>query len=316
MVLLWQRFKIAKTEYLDLMTNFNSDGDNSFQYWLSSSQKLVILYQGCQPSILPIMIFSFIRMFKTAPSIKEREEAARIINRSLTISLSREELTSDSYLIASLLFSVYRNLDQLSLISNALKVLKSRRLPLLESIPSNIERIWNKRIGLLKVDNCEYLEALRCFEKQSSSVSHLYIPLRILCLGQMPILSVNSEYYGVIEMIIKGDIGGYELFLEKNKKELLSNSSFSIWEKLIPLVWRSFIRRFYLFCSSNSRLSISMLEEEVERLYDNVDVLSVIHWICRLIDLKLIMGYCNWNHKMLVLSKGNPFPLPSDGLIF
>lgn len=312
MVLLWQRFNLPMGEFKNWMTDYKED---SFSYWLSVSQRMIPLYSGRQ-SIIEMIVFSFIRMYKTAPTIKEREEAARVINRCLSISMSNEDLSSDSYYIASLLFTVYRDLDQLSLIGNALKVLNSRSLPPMEGIPIRIQMIWNRRIGMFKVDNGEYVEAFSCFKNQSfsnTSIRHLYIPLRILCLGELPSLKKDDSFYDVVKMIKYGSIGPYNRWLEEEKKELLEKSSYSIWEKLIPLVWRSFIRRFYLFCDCNSRLSITRIEEEVGRLYGaDCSISSVIPWLCRLVELKLMMGYCNWTHKMVVLRKGDssPFPYP------
>lgn len=265
----------------------------------------------------------------------QQEECARLVNKSVTICLTDRGPLNESrkwgaYKLLTLLFKIYFRLDQLNLCGNVLRAMGAADLPNPVRYPAAHLVLFRYLLGRYHFINGEYglaeaeltLALAHCPSNHHHNkrlIMHYLIPLRLM-VGTRPsdpllsryAMGPPSFYHSAIKALSLGDLRSYNALLVANEAALLRLGTFLVWEKLVLLGWRNFIRRINMLTGpTTSRLALNILIGPLKSMGLGMNVDEIACFVANLIDRTLLKGYISQEKATLVLSQKDPFPNPS-----
>ncbi len=295
-------------------------------------------------SILYVLIEDLSKISQSNPKL--HEESARCINRAFNICINDRSMANNTsklnyftssrkmgtFKIASILFKIYFQLNQLNLISNVTKAISATEIPPIYSFPKShivafhyylgryyfikeefekseeslliaFETIYNRTIT-----NKETFEKI--FDKNRLIILKYLIPCRLVFKGIKPSSSLLSTlpipycqfYSSLLKYLKNGNLQSYLKLIRPND-QLYDNPEFSfVFEKLIILLFRNYLQKIFLYSSSNTRIPFYFFHSFLPNPSDSVDLAS------NLISRALMKGYLSEDKQFLVLSAKDPFP--------
>ncbi|KAK9469251.1 hypothetical protein V1512DRAFT_255822 [Lipomyces arxii] len=265
------------------------------------------------------------------------EEAARIVNRALTICLNdRNSVLEDSrkwgvYFIISVLFKIYFTLGTISLATSLLRVLNassnSGDMPPLENYPKSHVVTFQYYVGVLAFMEEDYqkaeenltaaLEKCHMQSKYNQEMILLYLlPTHLLLHRKLPNQSIWKiypklrEYYQQLFVAAKrGDLKSFEITLASLEKVLIKKRLYLTMLKVRTKIVRPrLFELVYKALDSNSRVPVSAFRKGLEFVGIEVDEDQIECWAAVMIYQGQMKGYISRERKIIVLSNSDAFP--------
>ena len=264
---------------------------------------------------LPVLF----RLCSEAYSIStDFEKLARSLNRAFTACLTDRSADNVSkrmgtMYIANLIFKVNSKLNQSS--ASIVKAMSASDLPKLYKFPKSHQVTFSYYTGLMQFLEGKYesseakfnfaLENCLHSETNLKKILLFLIPLKMLN-GILPCQSLLDRfdlqlYSQLISTIRIGDLHNFNRLLDCNESELLKIQTFSIFEKMIFLCQRNFVKRVFLLLNKETKIALKFLAF-------GSDLDSVECMLANLISFGFIRGYLSHERSFLVLSAKEPFP--------
>lgn len=163
---------------------------------------------------------------------------------------------------------------------------------------------------MLSFINCDYSSI-----KNKKIILKYLIPIA-MNKGKFPKYSLLEKYglqlfEPIIESIKNGDLLSFRKCLKENEEFFINNGIYLVIEKLTVLVYRNLFKKVYSLLQKHQIpidaffLACKYLEEPNESITS--DEIECI--LCTLIYQGFIKGFISAQHKLLVVSKQNAFPL-------
>ncbi|XP_014483917.1 PREDICTED: PCI domain-containing protein 2 [Dinoponera quadriceps] len=141
------------------------------------------------------------------------------------------------------------------------------------------------------------------------------VPVKML-LGYMPKQNVLQKYnlmefWELMESVKKGDLRSLEKVMAKHEAFFIGAGIYLIVEKLKLIAYRNLFKKVYLVLNTHQIPVQSLLVALQMYGMEDIDMDETECLLANLIYEGKIKGYISFQHKKLVISKQNPFPLLS-----
>lgn len=264
---LWRELLFAYT--CSVVRHAQGESGAAYGDMLVSIQLLHRIFAGSTRWMLPVVYHLNELFWSMARSLGSRqsEEAARLINKSLTICLTDRGALGVSrkwgfYRLAALLFRIYFVLDQLNLCGNVLRAMGAADLPDPLRYPSAHLVTFRYWLGRFHFVSGEYAKAeaeltlawAHCPAEAAHNkrlILYFLLPLRLMLTATYPSpallhrhgLPPDGFYPVAISLLRAGRVVEYHGLLQQREPELLRLGTFPIWEKLVLIAHRNLLRR-------------------------------------------------------------------------
>ncbi|KAK7204927.1 hypothetical protein BZA70DRAFT_310803 [Myxozyma melibiosi] len=268
---------------------------------------------------------------------RKLEEAARTINRSLTVCLNDRNSPLESsrkqgiYFVLSVLFKVYFKLGVLSLAKSALRVLNSSSaagdVPPLETYPKAHVVTFRYYVGILAFVEEDYEKAEEhlsaalnlCHRKSIRNQQRILlylIPTHLLLRRQFPQAGVWTQfpdlarlYQPLFAAVRRGDLRAYESHLAAREATLIKRRLYlTLLKTRSAIVRPRFFEMVYRAKDRNSRMPVATFREGLHAIGIDVDDEQVECWCAVMIYQGQMKGYISREKGIVVLSNTDPFP--------
>lgn len=280
---------------------------------------------------------------QTSPEKKQEkklEEAARTINRTLTVCLNDRNSPLETsrkqgiYFVLSLLFKVYFKLGVLSLAKSALRVLNSSSaagdVPPLNTYPKSHISTFKYYVGILAFVEEDYDRAEEhlstalnlCHRKSPRNQQRILLyllPVHLLLRRQFPQSGVWALFPGLARLYEplfaaarRGDLRSYETHLTAREATLIQRRIYLTFLKIRSTIVRTrFFEQVYRALDCSSRMPIVAFKNGLRLIGIEVDDEQVECWCAVMIYQGQIKGYISREKSIVVLSNTDPFPKKS-----
>ncbi|KAF7385663.1 hypothetical protein HZH68_012969 [Vespula germanica] len=141
------------------------------------------------------------------------------------------------------------------------------------------------------------------------------VPVKML-LGYMPKKTLLEKYnlmefWELVESVKKGDLRSLERVMAKHETFFIGAGIYLIVEKLKLIAYRNLFKKVYLVLNTHQIPVQSLLSALEMHGIEDVDMDETECLVSNLIYEGKIKGYISHQHKKLVISKQNPFPILS-----
>lgn len=137
-----------------------------------------------------------------------------------------------------------------------------------------------------------------------------------MLLGYMPKKTLLEKYnlmefWELVESVKKGDLRSLERVMAKHETFFIGAGIYLIVEKLKLIAYRNLFKKVYLVLNTHQIPVQSLLSALEMHGIEDVDMDETECLVSNLIYEGKIKGYISHQHKKLVISKQNPFPILS-----
>ncbi|KAK2578551.1 hypothetical protein KPH14_012231 [Odynerus spinipes] len=141
------------------------------------------------------------------------------------------------------------------------------------------------------------------------------VPVKML-LGYMPKKTLLEKYnlmefWELVESVKKGDLRSLEGVMAKHETFFIGAGIYLIVEKLKLIAYRNLFKKVYLVLNTHQIPVQSLLSALEMHGIEDIDMDETECLVSNLIYEGKIKGYISHQHKKLVISKQNPFPILS-----
>ncbi|KAK9370349.1 hypothetical protein V1509DRAFT_617503 [Lipomyces kononenkoae] len=265
------------------------------------------------------------------------EEAARTINRTLTVCLNdRNSAMPQSrkwgvYFITSLLFKIYFKLGTISLATSIVRVLNASSaagdIPSVDNYPRAHMVTFKYYVGVLAFMDEEYDKAEEhltaalnnCHRRASTNqelILQYLLPTHLLLHRRYPQKGVwhsfprlQTIYEDLFTASKRGDMRTYEAALAAREKLFVTRRIYLTMLKIRTKIVRPrLFEQVYLACGKSTRVPVSAFRRGLEFVGVDVDDDQVECWAAVMIYQGHMKGYISRERKTIVLSNSDPFP--------
>jgi len=226
------------------------------------------------------------------------------------------------------LFKIYFRINKLHLCKPLIRAIES--LPFKDKFSLSQLVTYRFYIGRKAMFDSDYKSAdeyltfafQKCHSESSKNkrlILIYLIPVKML-LGQLPKLSLLRKYElrqfsDVVQAVSSGNLLLLNAAMQKHEIFFIRCGIYLILEKLKIITYRNLFKKVYLIGEKNHLIDISSFTVALKMM--NVDGIDDDETQCILANLifeNKIKGYISHQHKKLVVSKQNPFPMLSTVL--
>ncbi|KAK9374452.1 uncharacterized protein V1513DRAFT_458803 [Lipomyces chichibuensis] len=265
------------------------------------------------------------------------EEAARTINRTLTVCLNDRNSSMPNsrkwgvYFIISLLFKIYFKLGTISLATSVVRVLNASSaagdIPSVEEYPKAHMVTFKYYVGILAFMDEEYEKAeehLRaalnnCHKRATRNqelILQYLLPTTLLLHRRYPSKAVwrtfprlQIVYEELFTASKRGDMRTYEAALAAREKLFVTRRIYLTMLKIRTKIVRPrLFEQVYLAFDKGTRIPVSAFRKGLEFVGIDVDDDQVECWAAVMIYQGQMKGYISRERKTIVLSNNDPFP--------
>lgn len=230
--------------------------------------------------------------------------------------------------IVNVSFKILFRINSLHLCKTLVRPVDSPAFPAFHTFPASQRVTYKYYRGRLHVFNEEYTEAAetlqyalqQCHPGAVSNVRRILlylVPVKML-LGVMPSRKLLEQYKlrqydGLIAALRCGSIQSFDAALLANQYNFIQAGTYLLLEKLRNSVYRRLLKRVALIWAQHnpakaSQVQISWFQRALEWQGEQPDYAEVECIVANLIYRKYIKGYISLQHRVVVLSKADPFP--------
>ncbi|KAK9314158.1 hypothetical protein V1524DRAFT_162819 [Lipomyces starkeyi] len=265
------------------------------------------------------------------------EEAARTINRTLTVCLNDRNSSMPNsrkwgvYFIISLLFKIYFKLGTISLATSVVRVLNASTaagdIPSVEEYPKAHMVTFKYYVGILAFMDEEYEKAeehlhaalnnchKRATRNQELILQYL-LPTHLLLHRRYPSKAVwrtfprlQIIYEELFTASKRGDMRTYEVALAARERLFVTRRIYLTMLKIRTKIVRPrLFEQVYLASDKSTRVPVSAFRKGLEFVGIDVDDDQVECWAAVMIYQGQMKGYISRERKTIVLSNNDPFP--------
>ncbi|KAK9474139.1 uncharacterized protein V1510DRAFT_361657 [Dipodascopsis tothii] len=262
-------------------------------------------------------------------------EAARIINRSVTVCLNDRSADLERsrkwgvYYVISVLFKVYFRLGTLSLATSLLRVLhtSAAEMPPLDAYPKADQTTFRFYVGVLAFMDEDYDRAddnlsraldtcHRAARRNQELVLTYLLPLRLLRARAYPSKAVWATfpqlaylYRALFISARRGDIRTFEAALAEREHALVRRRLYITVTKIRNTIARPrLFEQVYLALGRATRIPVSAFRRGLEFVGVDVADDQVECWLAVAIYQGNMKGYISRERNMVVLSSTDAFP--------
>ncbi|KAF9206752.1 COP9 signalosome (CSN) subunit [Haplosporangium sp. Z 27] len=262
------------------------------------------------------------------------EDCARTINKSFTTCITDRSPLSISkkwgtYGIVCILFRTYFRLKSHNLCKNILRAIKVADLPDLDRFPMAHQVSMRYYTGVLASFDEDFAKAEpdlqfaldhtpHRFHSHRRLILHYLIPARLL-RGSLPSAKILEEFpelatlYGPLVKGIKtGNVLMFDEALSQGADQLMAMGTYLTVEVSRGLAIRTLFKKVCTISGGSSRIEVSQFQTALAFVGVTADLDEVECILANMIYKKYIRGYLSQEKRVLVLSKGNPFPALSS----
>lgn len=278
---------------------------------------------------------------------KYLEISGRTIHMSLNLCLKDRDKSDDSkrngvYFFATILFDNYESLKNFGLINNMVKVLISRERDLPTPEESFVEsksllvkycyhlgkyygcQLNDYKIGyhwLERALNASPIDDFISLNQKDAIMVYL-VPMIFLTKKWYPsVVSMDKFpktkllYNNIITTLLNGNIQKFDQEFEKKQKIFLSKNLYLLIVQLREFVFLRTIKQIYIINDKKTQISIKTIltaykteKHDTQELTEKEKLDDIECLLANLIGKNRIKGYISHDHRMLVVSKAQPFP--------
>ncbi|KAK9246629.1 hypothetical protein V1506DRAFT_534800 [Lipomyces tetrasporus] len=281
------------------------------------------------------------RILRSSASNSEKpnklEEAARTINRTLTVCLNDRNTPLPKsrkwgvYFIISLLFKIYFKLGTISLATSVVRVLNASStvgdIPSVEEYPKAHMVTFKYYVGILAFMDEEYEKAEehlqaalnKCHKKATRNqelILQYLLPTNLLLHRRYPQKAVwhsfprlQTIYKDLFTASKRGDMRSYEAALAARERLFVTRRLYLTMLKIRTKIVRPrLFEQVYLASDKSTRVPVSAFRKGLEFVGIDVDDDQVECWAAVMIYQGQMKGYISRERKIIVLSNNDPFP--------
>ncbi|XP_059163667.1 PCI domain-containing protein 2-like isoform X2 [Physella acuta] len=226
------------------------------------------------------------------------------------------------------LFKIYFKINKLHLCKPLIRAIEN--LPIKDKFSLSQLVTYRFYVGRKAMFDSDYKSAeeylMFAFEKchkhshKNKRLTLIYlIPVKML-LGHMPKLTLLAKYdlnqfTDVVQSVSSGNLLKLNAALQKHEAFFIRCGIYLILEKLRIITYRNLFKKVYLINQKNHLIDMSAFTTALKMMeVDGIDDDETQCILANLIYENKIKGYISHQHRKLVVSKQNPFPVLSTVL--
>ncbi|KAI1320450.1 COP9 signalosome (CSN) subunit [Mortierella claussenii] len=258
------------------------------------------------------------------------EDCARVVNKTFTACVTDRspiELSKKwgTYNVACVLFRTYFKLKSHSLCKNIIRAIKVSELPDLSEFPMAHQVTMRYYTGVLSSFDEDFAKAELdlqfafdhtppVFHKHRRLILHYLIPVKLL-RGSLPSVrllqefpELNTLYAPLLQGIKTGNVQAFDDGLAQGADRLMAVGQYLTVEMARGLAMRTLFKKVFTTTGASSKVDIRLFQTALAFVGVTADLDEVECMLANMIYKKYIRGYISQEKRVLVLSKGNPFP--------